>query len=59
MEKKRQSIELTLYEWSMLLKELEFKIGFKNEDISVAKFLYEKIGTQLYGQEVKVNIAKD
>jgi len=58
MEKKRQSIELTLYEWSLLLKELEFKMGFRNEDVSIAKFLYEKIATQIYGQEVKL-IFKD
>ena len=56
MEQKHETITLTLYEWAQLLKILEFKMGFKNVDLTHAIHLYKKIGTQLYGQQVTVEI---
>jgi len=52
--RKTETVTLTLFEWAMLLKELEFKIGFVNQDTSIALVLYEKIASQIYGQPVTV-----
>lgn len=46
------SIELTSYEWHSLLNELMYKLRFKNENVDAAKFLYEKIASQLHNKPV-------
>ena len=50
------SLELTAYECHLLLKELEHALCICNRDGAQAKYLWEKISTQLNDKETKINI---
>lgn len=43
-------VELTVYEWHILLEELQHNMSVVNRDTSSAKFLWEKIANKLNGE---------
>ena len=45
-------VKLTIYEWHLVLSELEHMMRFVNVDIVVAKSLYHKISQQLNEKSV-------
>lgn len=44
------SVELSVYEWHILLNELQHNMSVINRDTTDAKFLWEKIATKLNGK---------
>lgn len=51
-------LNLTMYELHMLLDELAERLRIANRDTRNAKFLYEKIATQMNGHPVTVTLTK-
>ncbi len=49
-------LKLTPYDIHILLKELEHGMCFVNRDVQNAKYLWEKIATQMNGVETKMII---
>lgn len=52
------TLKLTAYECHLLLKELEDSLRICNRNGDYAKFLWEKISTQLNGTEMVLDIVK-
>jgi len=53
-EMETATVEMSIYEWHMLLREIEFLLQIGNRDDTHAKALYEKIAGQLHGATVVV-----